>query len=85
MLCGYHESNLPLSQHLPIPLVMQPTIQYFGWGERGIGLFGSILHSWGGWVLTRVVSDSLREKLQAEKISLGPELCYCWGGMTQEK
>lgn len=55
------------------PLSLQ-TSQYSGWDEKEVGLFGSVLHSWGSWVLTHMFTLPPWEELQTKGLSLGIKL-----------
>lgn len=70
------ESYLPRSQPLPTLQVIQPTIQYSGWGKRKTSVFGSN-HTVREARFSLTSSHFLpHEKSRAKKISLGPKLCH---------
>lgn len=65
------EPWLLFSQLLNTPTpVKQLTTHYSGWGERDMGIFGSLPHSWGSWMLTHTSDFLWWEKSWAEKGSL---------------
>lgn len=66
---------LPASSHPP---VRQLTIQYSSWGE--IGLFGSILQSWGRWVLIHTLPMG---GIMDREGLLGTELCHLGKGWRE--
>lgn len=58
---------------------MQLTILCSGWGEREIGVSGSIPHSWGRQMLTHMLSLSPWGEITGEEVS---ELCCLGGGVV---
>lgn len=56
------------------PLVVQLLSHYSKWGEREMGLFGRVSHSWGSWALTHMHSLSPTGKITGPEGFLGNEL-----------
>lgn len=59
----------------------QLTAHCSGWGERGMGIFGSLLHSWRSWVLTLESDLLLQEKLLHWEGLSCTGLCCLGGGV----
>lgn len=73
-----------MSAH-PFSLLPAPTtLQWSGCGEAKVGLLGNVSISWGSRVLIPLSLSPLGES-QAEKLSLGIELCCLWGRVARVK